>query len=232
MLWTALSRTVRAPSRLDRDPYIPSNRASPPWLLAGGPGIDAEVARVFEVGYRGQPTPSTNLTINWYRSLYNNLHTQEVSATRDYLVFAGRMRGAISGLEAWGSYQPLSNWRLSTGFAGLYQRFALDAGSTDTVSLPQARGKDPAQTWLLRSSWDAPHGHQFDLTVRHVSRLHTPEVPSYAAIDVRWGWRATPTLELSLVGRNIFDDGHGEYTAIATRAEIGQSVSIQAVASF
>lgn len=232
LLWTALSRTVRAPSRLDRDPYVPSLFANPPYLLAGGPQTEAEVARVLEVGYRGQPTAKTSLSLSWYRSLYDNLHTQELSDTRNYLIFSGRMRAAINGLEAWGSYQPMPNWRLSAGFSGLYQRFALASDSTDRAGLAAAQGKDPAQTWLLRSSWDGPHGHEVDATLRHVSMLNNPYVPGYLAFDLRWGWRARRDLELSITGRNLLGTSHGEYTSITTRSEIGPGVSLQALLWF
>jgi iron complex outermembrane receptor protein len=50
LLWTAASRTVRAPSRLDRDAFIPG---APPYLLDGGRTVRSEVANVYEVGYRG-----------------------------------------------------------------------------------------------------------------------------------------------------------------------------------
>jgi iron complex outermembrane receptor protein len=233
MLWTALSRTVRAPSRLDRDPYIPNFRApSPPYLLAGGPDVEAEVARVFEIGYRGQPSANTSLSVNWYRSLYDKLHTQELSATRNYIIYAGRMRAAIDGLEAWGSYQPMPAWRLSAGFSGLYQRFALAPDSVDRAGLAAARGKDPAQTWQVRSSWDGPHGHEFDATLRHVSVLRSPDIPSYFALDLRWGWQVRRDLALSLTGRNLMSAGHAEYAStttntIATRSELGPGVSLQ-----
>ncbi|UUZ52369.1 TonB-dependent receptor [Massilia sp. H-1] len=51
-LWGALSRTVRAPSRLDVDTFIPG---APPYLLIGGPQVRSEVAKVAELGYRSQP---------------------------------------------------------------------------------------------------------------------------------------------------------------------------------
>ncbi|HTR00479.1 MAG TPA: TonB-dependent receptor, partial [Candidatus Acidoferrum sp.] len=49
-LWAAASRAVRAPSRYDRDVYFPQN---PPYIVAGGPNFVSEVAKVYEVGYRG-----------------------------------------------------------------------------------------------------------------------------------------------------------------------------------
>lgn len=48
LLWSAISRAVRAPSRIDRDLFVPSRA---PFLLTGGPDFRSEIADVFEVGY-------------------------------------------------------------------------------------------------------------------------------------------------------------------------------------
>ena len=49
LLWAALSRAVRAPSRIDREFFVP---ATAPFLLAGGPNFESEIANVAEIGYR------------------------------------------------------------------------------------------------------------------------------------------------------------------------------------
>lgn len=242
LLWTALSRTVRAPSRLDRDPYVPwpstvpwppSLGPQPTYALGGGPEAPSEVAHVLELGYRGQPTAQTSLSMTVYRALYDGLHTQEVrQSAMTYYVFEGNMKGAVDGLEVWGSYQPLPTWRLMAGFSGLYQRFALKPDSTDQTRLAAARGQDPAQTWLLRSYWDLPGNTELNMAVRHVSVLQTPDVPAYLALDVRYAWRMRPGLEWALTGRNVLGSGHGEYTAMATRAEIGPAWAVQLVTQF
>src|SRR5205814_2664516 len=46
-IWGAVSRAVRAPSRIDRDFYVP---ATPPFLLAGGPAFDSEALIAYELG--------------------------------------------------------------------------------------------------------------------------------------------------------------------------------------
>ena len=60
LTWASASRTVRAPSRIDRDFYSPSNppvvNDVPRYALSGGPDFQSEVATVFELGYRVQPT--------------------------------------------------------------------------------------------------------------------------------------------------------------------------------
>jgi iron complex outermembrane receptor protein len=51
-------------------------------------------------------------------------------------------------------------------------------------------------------------------------------VPAYTAVDARYGWRVSPEVELSVVGENLFDDGHAEFGAAPGRSEIGRSVGV------
>src|SRR3989441_12655688 len=53
LLWSAVSRAVRTPSRLDRDFFLPANPPFPP--LNGGPDFKSEKLIAFEIGYRQNP---------------------------------------------------------------------------------------------------------------------------------------------------------------------------------
>lgn len=88
-LWSAWSRTVRAPSRLDVDAYIPGTA---PFLLAGGPRVRAEVARVFELGYRGQVGQDLSYSVTLYRNLYDHLRTQDLTS-QGTIEFGNQMNG-------------------------------------------------------------------------------------------------------------------------------------------
>jgi iron complex outermembrane receptor protein len=54
-------------------------------------------------------------------------------------------------------------------------------------------------------------------------------VPSYTAVDLRWGWRVRPELELSLAIRNLTDSRHVEWGAAGSRAELPRSFLVKAV---
>jgi len=54
--------------------------------------------------------------------------------------------------------------------------------------------------------------------------LPSPSVPSYVTADLRLAWRPSPSLELSIVGQNLFDNQHPEFGAAANRQEIPRSV--------
>ncbi len=229
LLWTTASRTVRAPSRLDRDVFVPGN---PPFVISGGPDVVSEIAKVYELGYRGQLAASTAFSVTAFHSLYDHLRTQEVAPSRKSVFFANGMVGRATGVEMWGSYQALPAWRLRAGFSGLSDHFELKPGSNDKAGLAAQQGRDPKRSWRLGSSLDLPWQSEFDVTARRVSALSSPVVPAYSAIDLRYGWKPRPGVELSVTGSNLFRKGHGEFNDVSTRAEIGRAVFINFVSRF
>jgi iron complex outermembrane receptor protein len=223
-MWAAASRAVRAPSRLDRDTFVPG---SPPFLLRGGPGVISETAKVYEIGYRGEHSTLVTYSVTAFQARYDHLRTQEIAPSRTFLLFASGMEGTSSGLELWSTYQPARIWRLSGGFTRLKEKFNLKPGSNDANAVSGQLGRDPARGWRLRSSLDLPYNTEFDIIGRRVSELTSPVVPAYTAVDVRCGWRPRRDLEVSLTAQNLFDHGHGEFTAASTRTEFGRSVFIK-----
>jgi iron complex outermembrane receptor protein len=222
LLWTAISRAVRAPSRLDRDAYIP---ATPPFLLDGGREARSEIAKVFEIGYRGQPAPGISWSVTAFHSAYDHLRTQEIAPSGTFVVFANGMEGTVSGIETWGTYQASPNWRLSGGFTALKEKLSLKPDSNDTAA-PTAAGNDPAQSWQLRSTLNIAPNRTLDVSVRHAAALAKNDVPSYTAIDARYGWKVRPGLELSVAGQNL-TGSHAEYGPAATRSEIPRGIYVK-----
>jgi iron complex outermembrane receptor protein len=223
-LWTALSRTVRAPTRLDVDAFIPGR---PPYLLRGGQAVRSEVAKVFELGYRGQPLPGLSYSATLFHNEYDHLRTQEIDPTATFLTFGSLMEGQATGIEMWGSYQLSNAWRMSAGYTGLHERLRLKAGSNDLAG-PGTAAKDPDHTLQLRSSYSIDEQRELEVGLRKVAALDNPAVSGYWALDARFGWRLRPGLELSVVGRNL-NGSHGEYGPLATRAELGREVGVKLV---
>jgi iron complex outermembrane recepter protein len=231
LVWGAASRTVRAPSRLDRDTYVPGE---PPFLLAGGPDFRSETANVYELGYRGQPAANVSFAVTAYHAEYDDLHTQNlVSSAPLVLQFGNGMEGRVQGVEMWGSLQATSSWRLHAGFSRLWQDFQLKPGTVDTAnSVAVTTGANPDRQILLRSSWNLLRVSQLDVTVRHVSDLDNPSVPSYTALDMRWGWTVRPGVEVSITGQNLLGPKHGEFAQESTRSAFSRTVFAELVSSF
>ncbi|HET6206477.1 MAG TPA: hypothetical protein VFD98_06675, partial [Terracidiphilus sp.] len=51
--------------------------------------------------------------------------------------------------------------------------------------------------------------------VRYVSRLATPNVPSYVEADTTLRWRPRDDLEVSVTGQNLLSPGHQEFADVA-----------------
>jgi iron complex outermembrane recepter protein len=212
LLWSALSRAVRSPSRLDRDAFVPGQ---PPFLLTGGPDVRSEIANVVELGYRGQPVRGGSLSVTAFYADYDHLRSQELSASGTNVFFANRIEGSTHGLEMWANQELSPAWRVSAGLLLLKTHLRRKASSNDPFG-PSALGNDPSQQWMLRSSHDLGPRHELDIMVRHVGKLPDPKVPSYTAVDARLGWHITHTLELSLTLRNLLDRRHPEFNALDT----------------
>jgi len=220
--WAAASRTVRAPSRLDVDAYVPG---VPPYLLAGGWRVRAETARVFELGYRGQAGRRVSYSVTAYRNLYDHLRTTDASPDGTAIVFGNLMEGQARGIEAWGSVQVTDGWRMTAGATALHEAFALKPGSRDQGSL-RTTGRDPAYTAQLRSSHTIDAARELELAVRRVGALGFPAVPAYTAVDARFGWRVAPGIELSVIGTNL-NGGHAEYGVASVRTEVPRTVGVK-----
>jgi iron complex outermembrane receptor protein len=219
MLWSAVSRAVRAPSRLDHDAFIPG---APPFLLNGGRDVRSELATVYEIGYRGLPARRFSYSVTTFHTQYDDLRTTEVDPSSTFLLFGNGMEGKATGIEMWGAYQAAPAWRLSGGFTALREKLWLKPGSDD-IDGPSAAGFDPSNTWQLRSSWSIDDRRDFDLGLRHVAALARNDIPAYTALDARFGWKLAHGMELSVAGTNLLGR-HSEYGALATRSEFGPEV--------
>ena len=214
MLWGAVSRSARAPSRVDRELFVPGQA---PFLLAGGPEFGAEVANVFELGARGRFAPRVSYSVTGFRHDHDRLRSVEPT-TSGNVVFRNGIEGSTTGIEAWATYHPTDRWRLSAGGIEMRQRLHAAAGVVDQGGVA-ALGNDPKRTFVFRSSLDFADRQELDVIVRHVGARPNPAVPSYTAVDLRWGWHVTKQVELSLTLENLTDPGHPEWGPAGNRVE-------------
>jgi len=217
-VWAAASRAVRAPSRIDRDFFVP---ATPPYLLAGGPNFESEVLRALELGLNTQAGDKLTASIATFYNSYDKLRSLEVGALPILLANLGK--GHSYGIETSALYQARSWWRLKAGHTYMKMELDVEPGSSDTSSVKQ-EGDSPRHRWYLRSSMDMPHDLAFDIGVRAVGELPNQHVPAYIECDSRLGWQPSTTLELAVVGQNLLHSQHPEFGASASRREIGRSV--------
>lgn len=223
LLWSAISRAVRTPSRVDREFFVP---AIP---LLGFPGFvvgdfTSETLTAYEVGYRTQPTADTSFSVSTFYNVYDDLRSLERSAgPGSALVIGNKMKGNTYGVEMWGNYRVNNWWRLSAGYNYLKKDLSLKSGSTDTTSLAAAE-TDPRHQFSLRSAMNLAHDVELDVSLRSIGTLSSTQVPRYTAFDARLGWWVAKDVEVSLTALNLLDKGHPEFSgSTPARSEIGRS---------
>jgi iron complex outermembrane recepter protein len=229
MLWAAVSRAVREPSRIDTD----FAEAAPPHivLLEGGANFESETVVAYELGYRAQIGSQLAATLSLFYNDYNDVRsTSFTPVTVLPLYFANNLEGNTRGAELSTTYQATSWWQLRATYDFLHEDIGVKAGASD-LNDALNETSDPEHQFSIRSSMDLPDSVSLDTMLRWVDTLHnnsgaTPgTVPSYMELNARLSWQPTKDVELSLVGQNLLHPEHPEYGFPSpTREEIVRSV--------
>ena len=222
-VWTAVSRAVRTPSRIDREFFVPGN---PPFtLLQGGPDFDSEKLVAYELGYRVQATPRLSLSAAAFYNDYSDLRSVEQvnPPALTPVVIGNKLEGESHGVELTADYHVTSAWRLQAGYTRLFIHLKPTDDSTDT-SNGSNESHDANNQLFLRSSVDLPWNLEFDASFRHVGAISNQDLPAYDELDLRLGWHPTSQLEISLVGQNLLHNHHAEFGNVGLRHEIERGV--------
>ncbi len=230
--WSALSRAVRTPNRLDHNIAIfcPPPDGLPPFcgpgvFPIGSPGFESETLTALEWGLRYTDHATWSADLALFLNRYDKLRTTE--ATPPFGAFANRAEAQSLGGEISLTWRPAEQVELRGSYSYLGLDISTDPGSTDPDG-DAREDTDPRHQATLRLNWQPAPVVNLDAFVRHVSRLETTEVPAYTELNLRLGWRAHPTLELALIGDNLLDAQHPEFgQAGPDRVELQRSVRLQ-----
>jgi iron complex outermembrane receptor protein len=217
-VWTALSRAVRTPSRIDRDLFSP---ATPPFRIAGGKNVVSEKLLAGEFGYRVQLEPSLALSLATFYNAYDDLRSLEpLTPPLAFPVEASSgLRGHSGGAELTADWRVTGAWRLRAAWTELRVRSEPQPGTRDR-STRDSIARDPNHQIFLRSQLDLSARWEWDLALRYVSAIGNQNLPGYTEADARLGWRPTPRWELSLDGQNLLHAHHPEFNGPGARREI------------
>ncbi|MGZ8339355.1 MAG: TonB-dependent receptor plug domain-containing protein, partial [Telluria sp.] len=235
LVWGSLARSVRAPSRIDRDLYSPTRPAVvdgiPRFAIAGGPDFGSEVVKVAEVGYRSQATQSFSYSVTAFHGDYDKLRTLEPRPVGGS-VFQNLGQGTGRGIEAWWRWQPAERWRLSGGVVAQRVKTSLKSESRDASGATGLANNDARQQWFLRSYFDVSTAHQVDLMMRYNSGLPNPSVPAYAELDAQWTWKLGQNWEAALIGKNLLHSSHVEFGGAGGRSVFERTALLKLVNRF
>jgi iron complex outermembrane receptor protein len=231
-LWASVARAVRTPTRVDQDVVIASDDPNFPFEFRSRLD-DAELLLAWELGGRAQLGERTAVDVALYYNDYENLTStrlafEAAAPTMPFLVSDNGNEGAGYGGEISLTHRPSDALEFTAWYS--YLELALDNGPSEVFpnSDDLIEGASPCHQAFLMASWDLASALQVDTLLRYVDRLPTFEVPAYLTADLRVAWQAREDLELSVVGRNLFERSHAEFgSEIATEIQRGAFVMVR-----
>ncbi len=229
IVWGAVSRAVRMPTRFDTDLRITAN--TPITIIRGDLGFRSETVIAYEAGYR-KLADAFSFDLSAFLNEYDDLRTEEPTPPSGFpLVLANNMTARTAGLEAEASFQALPFWQIHTGYTYLWERVRLDSQSHDPT-LGFNEFNDPTHQFWLQSFMTLPRNTQVDAVLRSVGSLPHPVVPRYTELTLHGAWRPDPRIELAIVGDNLLHASHQEFAIQAPPEAIRRSVLARATWRF
>lgn len=216
VVWAAVSRAVRTPSRIDQDFTL---SIAPDFPVIKGSEFISETLVAYELGWRLQPLSSLSFSISPFYHHYDHLRSVEPGPdpVGFPLTFANGVKGHAYGVELSTNYQPTSWWRLRGGYTFLKKKLRLKDDSQD-LNGGSGESNDPENQVIIQSYFDICKQLEAAIVFRHISKLPLPSVSEYSGLDIRIGWRMTKNIELSITGQNLLDSRHPEFVPTSPSA--------------
>ncbi|PID73727.1 MAG: hypothetical protein CSB33_02150 [Desulfobacterales bacterium] len=238
-LWGGLSRAVRIPSRLETNGVLQESVLAPeaagtdlPLLLVrrGNKGLKPEELIAWEVGYRFQPRPDMRMMLAGFFHAYDRLvalrydpagYVRREVPTPHYglpVEYENNWSGESFGLETSLFWQPFSRLRMEAAWTFLKTRMhciKAPAGVSDDGKMRLFfTASNPRNQVSLRSGYRLTDTIDMDVWLRYVDRIKDRDVDEYLTLDARLAWRPTPRTEVSVVGRNLLEEEHAEFSTL------------------
>lgn len=244
-VWGSISRAVRTPSRAERgvhlyaDPPQSAPQSPLPLLVPGmgNPEFDSEELLASEIGLRVSVHPRLSLDLAAFYNDYDRLYNVALlpaelrfsPSAQPYLAFpitdGNALYGETYGAEMSAIWQPLDHWRLRAQYTLLRMNLRT-RGSVPSVS-EASEGESPRHQASLWSDLDLGRHVEWGVGLRYVDALWAQRIPAYVQVETRLAWKPTLNCEISIVGRNLFDAHHQEFSPFlffARNVEVDRAV--------
>lgn len=215
VVWGAVSRAVRTPTSIDND----LNAFIGPVNLLGDRNFDSEELLSGELGYRffalDWLTFESAAFVNDYESASALVGPPPVGP----FTFSNPGSVQVVGLELEVTALPVEWWRLTANYTFL--EFLRERDSDSPVGGGTLNRNQPEHQVTFRSVVDVLDNLEFDTSVYWVDglgavvpTLRSNNVRQYWRLDLRLGWEPVEWMEIALIGQNLNDARHAEYSDV------------------
>lgn len=231
-LWAAFTHAVRTPSDAERAFYLSGFAGFGPGGIPffarfnANPNFQSEQLNGYEAGYRYLIGKQLYFDVAAFYNHYSDLFSEGLAGSvflendppPPHLLlpaqFGNDLFGTTRGIEFAPEWRPKKFWRLRASYSYLEMELALKPNhGVDVDTADSTDGSSPRNEVSAQSGFDFGKAFNLDLTYRFVSALPAMTIPSYSTADVRFAWQARSDLQLSLVGRNLFQPHHFEFAS-------------------
>lgn len=203
-LWGAVSRAVRTPNRIDHGFDIPG-------FIAPSTAFESEVVIAYELGYRWRVSDTLSTEISTFYNDLDELRGVDFSTQPGKIDNEGE--GTAYGFEATAQWVPRDDLKLLFSYSYLNLDIGPKPGSTDTT-IESNDSKDPEHQAFIRGTWNINSRWSVSSMLRYVDGFENQndgKVPSYNELNSALHWKASDTLNISLVGENLLNKHHLEF---------------------
>jgi iron complex outermembrane receptor protein len=232
-IWSAISRAVRVPSRLEFDGQTKNVIVLPgegedevvEVITEGNSDLASEDLTAYEIGFRYMPFPFLQFDTALFYNDYSNLIVRELidvdeETNQYFLGYANDASGEAYGLELTADWKVNERWLLRASYSYLHTHIDQNKIEDQELDAIISEDSNPQNLFSVQSNLDVTPTVDFDLWFRFVGRLPEREISSYSVLDARIAWRPIQHLELSLVGQNLLEEGHSEFSTLEVQRSV------------
>jgi iron complex outermembrane receptor protein len=234
-VWAAVSKAVRTPSRGEEGINSSFFGTGGGYLMQrGNPDYQSEELIAYEAGYKSIISEKLTYDISVFFNDYDKLRTIQSSGLN--YTFYNYGYGETYGFEVSSQYQPTKNWSLTSGYSFLTQTFHTNPGSNDT-GLRNDENRSPSNQFSVTSNYNFGHGISMfnafyfvdNIGFKYSPATNGPGINNYYKVDSKISWKPVKNLELSLIGNNLFNSWHPEFTdyLLSTPSDVPREVLVR-----
>jgi iron complex outermembrane receptor protein len=224
-IWTAVSRAVRSPSRVDEDLHLAGLATPSPAIfvcVCDNRKFLSETLLGYEAGYRRLVNSRVYVDLSVFHNHYDDL-TSYGNASLSIvsspppghillsLPFANGIRGSTNGGEIAPDWKATRWMELKSSYSYVSLNLEDKPTHTKTSYVSTYEGSSPHHEATAQAILSLPKRFEFDPAYRYVAALPAQGVKSYSTADARVGWHFAPGLELSVTGQNMLQPHHPEF---------------------
>lgn len=227
LLWVAVSRAVRTPTRAEHDAVLIPDRLVQPGVISafkGNSDFDSEVLIAYELGYRFQPHETMLLDFTLFYNDYDKLRSfspvgisfpsQTAPLAAFIFEFDNKLKGETYGFEMAFDWRPTDELTVRASYTYFDMQLHNGSNPADKALAETFEGQSPEHQVNLLSSYDLTPDLTVTLGGHYIDRLPSSSVGSHIDIDVGLRWQATKNLNLAIFGKNLLHTEQFEYRQV------------------